>query len=166
MIRITNTLSCIKMKRIVLAALLIAAVGIVNAAQAQNANPAGTWKWTVQTNNGQSRESTLTLRLEDGKLAGELAGGMMMGRRFGGGANAGGNAPTNAPAGPPPALPISEATWSTSGDFTFKVVRQGPNGQSFTTTYKGKITGNTLTGTIASSFNGQERTQEWTATRQ
>src|SRR6516225_9198775 len=37
-------------------------------------NPAGTWKWKFETQNGQTIESSLKLKVEDGKLTGTYTG--------------------------------------------------------------------------------------------
>lgn len=128
------------MKRIIFSLMLPAFLSLAGAAQAQNAAaPAGTWKWTVEFND-QSIEQTLTLKLEAGQLTGAMSG------RNG------------------TSWPISEATYS-NGDVAFKVVREF-NGNSFTTTYKGKVAGDTITGTTAFTFGDEERSMEWTAKRQ
>ena len=52
------------MRRLLVAALVVAFVGMVSLAQAADKpNPTGTWKWSV-TFGGQTREMTLKLKLE------------------------------------------------------------------------------------------------------
>ena len=59
--------------RIWLSVLTVAlAVGLLSSrAWAQGkADPTGTWKWSFTTQDGQTRESTLKLKLDGGKLSG------------------------------------------------------------------------------------------------
>ena len=60
------------MKRVVVAAVVLAFVGLVSPALAAD-NPTGTWKWTASFG-GQEREQTLTLKLDGDKLTGSMPG--------------------------------------------------------------------------------------------
>jgi hypothetical protein len=122
-----------------LAVLLVACVGFVGTARAEDKpNPTGTWKWTV-TNNDQKRDVTLRLKLDGDKLIGAL-----MGRN---------NQETK----------IDDATFK-DGAVTFSVTRER-NGQKMTTKYNGKITGDTLKGKIEFERDGKPESRDWEATR-
>ena len=127
------------MRRLSIAALVLALVGIAYLAQAaDNPNPTGTWKWTVQMR-GQSREMTLKLKLE-----GEALTGAMLGRNG-------------------QETPIQDGTYK-DGDVSFKVVRER-NGQKITMKYAGKVSDDTIKGKIESDFGGQTRSRDWEAKR-
>jgi hypothetical protein len=102
-------------------------------------DPTGQWTWTITTPNGQTFEPKLTLKLEGGKLSGSMSG-------------RGGNE-----------RPIEEATL-TKDEISFKVVRER-DGRKSTMTYKGKLSGDTITGTMAGTFGDQERSNPWEAKR-
>jgi hypothetical protein len=102
-------------------------------------NPSGTWKWTVTFNNN-SREQTLTLKLEGDKLTGTL-----LGRN---------NQET----------PIENASFK-DDKISFTVTREF-NGQRFTTKYSGTIKGDTITGKIELERDGQTISRDWEAKRQ
>ena len=113
---------------------------------AAESSPAGVWKWTVQGRQGQGFEQTVKLDYKDGKLT-----GIMPGRdagRFS-----------------VPDTPISDASFK-DGQIKFAVTRE-LNGQKFTTTYEGKVVGDTITGTFdrASNAKGPSKS-EWIAKRQ
>ena len=127
----------------------------------------GTWKFAVQGGRGgggqggkggqggndqqqrPTREATLKLKHDGEKLTGEIT--TPAGR--GGGANA--------PA--PEPVKIADGTFK-NGEVAFTVTREF-NGNSFTTKYKGKLEGDTITGTIETERNGQTQSREWKATR-
>jgi hypothetical protein len=102
-------------------------------------NPTGTWKWSV-TRNNQTREATLKLKLEGDKLT-----GAMLGRD---------NQETA----------IENASYK-DGEVAFSVTRER-NGQKFTSKYKGKVSGDTIKGTIESERDGQTRSRDWEAKRE
>jgi hypothetical protein len=106
---------------------------------ADKSDPTGTWKWTVQTRNGQSREMTLKLKLE-----GEALTGAMLGRN---------NQET----------PIQDGTYK-DGAISFTVVRER-NGQKITTKYSGKLSDDTIKGKMEFEFGGQARSRDWEAKR-
>ena len=118
--------------------LALAPVFGVNA-EDKKADPTGTWKWSITNQNGQTRESTLTLKLEGDKLTGTLTGR---------------NNDT----------PITNA--SLKGDeISFEVTREF-NGNSFTSKYNGKISGDTIKGKIETNRDGQANTRDWDAKRE
>ena len=127
---------------------LIAACVLTAAAFAAEASPAGVWKWTVQgRQGGQGFDQTVKLDYKDGKLT-----GIMPGRdagRFS-----------------VPDTPIADSSFK-DGQIKFSVTRE-LNGQKFTTTYEGKLEGDTITGTFersATSGKGPSKS-EWHARRQ
>lgn len=124
------------MKRLVAAVVVLALAIPVFAAE----NPTGTWKWTT-TFGGQSRESTLKLKLDGDKLSGVYLGGQS-------------NTET----------PIEEATIK-DDVISFKVTRER-DGQKRTTKYSGKIAGDTITGKSERDRDGQTQSSEWIAKRQ
>ena len=127
------------MKRLLAATLVLVIVGAAALARADDKpNPTGTWKWTVTYNN-QSREVTLKLKLDGDKLS-----GAMVGRN---------NTETA----------ISDATYK-DGEVSFKVVRER-NGVKMTSTYKGKVSGDTITGKISTERDGNTNTRDWEAKR-
>jgi hypothetical protein len=102
-------------------------------------DPTGTWKWSFEGRNGQTREVTLKLELKDGQLSGSVSG-------FRGD------------------TPISNASFK-DDQIAFSVVREF-NGNKFETKYTGKLAGDTITGsTVSTGRDGETNTREWTATR-
>jgi hypothetical protein len=112
----------------------VAAVGAVGMA-ADDPNPTGTWKWSIDRN-GTKIETTLKLKLDGDKLTGQIAG------RDGKDQD------------------IEEATWTKEGEVKFSVTRER-NGQKTTTKYAGKVAGDAITGTAATG----DRSREWKAER-
>ena len=120
----------------------------------------GTWKWAMQGgrrgggqggNGGNdqqqrpAREMTLKLKHEGDKLTGELT--RPAGRN--------GNAPEP--------IKIEDGTFK-NGEVAFSTTQEF-NGNKVTTKYKGKLEGDTITGTTESERNGQTQSREWKATR-
>lgn len=126
------------MKALICAAVCTFSFGIGNSLRADDANPTGTWKWTVTFNN-QSREMTLKLKLE-----GETLTGSMLGRD---------NQETA----------IQDAKYK-DGELSFNVTRER-NGQKRTTKYAGKVSGDTIKGTVEFERDGQKQTRDWEAKR-
>lgn len=134
------------MKRYAMLALslvaLVALMGNVVAADDKN-DPTGTWKWTPAAGGGGGgkggkgapREMSLKLKLEGDKLTGSMPGR---------------NNDTN----------IEEGTYK-NGEISFKITRER-NGNKTTTTYKAKIEGDTLKGTID---RGSGEPMKWEAKR-
>ena len=127
------------MKRLAAVVIALVFAGPGGLAQAEEkANPTGTWKWTV-TRNDQKREVTLKLKLEGDKLTGAFL------RRD--------NQET----------PIEDAKYK-DGEISFKVTRER-QGQKFTIKYKGKLSGDTITGKSESERDGQTQSRDWEAKR-
>jgi hypothetical protein len=128
------------MKRLTVAALLVAFVGLAGEAPAQDkkADPTGTWKWTVEFG-GQAREQTLKLKLEGDKLTGTIS------IRDG-------------------EVKIDDGKFK-DGELSFTVTREF-NEQKFTSKYTGKLTGDTIKGKTEINFGGQAREREWEAKRE
>lgn len=125
------------MKRLVVA-LAFAVVGFASTANAAD-DPSGLWKYTV-TFGDQSREVTLTLKLEGDKLTGSMPGRD--------------NTETA----------IEEGTFK-DGTVSFQVTRER-GGQKRVSKYNGKLEGDTIKGTIESpGRDGKTNSREWTATR-
>jgi hypothetical protein len=115
-------------------------VGLVGLARAEDkANPTGTWKWSVTGANGQTRETTLKLKLDGGKLTGAVVGR---------------NGQETA---------IDDATFK-DGQISFKVTRERM-GQKFTTKYSGKLSGDTIKGKSEFDRGGQTQSRDWEAKR-
>jgi hypothetical protein len=127
------------MKRLIVAALVLAFAGPVGLTRAADKpDPTGTWKWTI-TMGDQKREVTLKLKLEGDKLNGAVIG----------------------PDGKEG--PIEDATYK-DGEVAFKVTRQR-DGNKFTIRFKGKLNGDTLKGKSEINRNGETQTREWEAKR-
>jgi hypothetical protein len=128
-----------------LAALMLV-IGLSSAAMAADkANVAGTWKWTTPgRNGGNDVTTTLKLKQDGDKITGTVTGG---------GANA-------------TEVEIKEPKLK-DNELTFKVVRER-NGTEITTSYSGKVEGDTITGKIeAPGRNGAApRPRDWKATRE
>ena len=122
-------------KQVVAVAVVLAALGAAGLAAADDPNPNGTWKWSVDRN-GQKVETTLKLKLDGEKLTGQISG------RDGKDAD------------------IEEASWTKEGEVKFSITRER-NGQKFTTKYSGKVAGDAITGTAATG----DRSREWKAER-
>jgi hypothetical protein len=107
----------------------------------------GTWKYsTPGRNGGAARETTLKLKQDGEKLTGTIS---TPGR---GGANA---APTE--------TEITDGKIK-DGELSFKVTRKRQNNE-FTSNYTGKLDGDTIKGTVETSFNGNNRKTDFEAKR-
>jgi hypothetical protein len=124
-----------KTKACLLAVVMIATLTL--SARAAD-DPTGTWTWKVERN-GQSRDVTLKLKLEDGKLTGSMPGRN--------------NTDT----------PITDATYK-DGDIAFSVTREF-NGNKFTTKYNGKLSGDSIKGKSETERNGEKQSRDWDAQR-
>ena len=58
---------------------------------------------------------------------------------------------------------IKDGTFK-NGELSFQVVRER-DGQSFTSSYKGKLEGDTIKGTTEFEFGGEKRSRDWEAKR-
>ena len=112
--------------------------GLVQAAD--KPDPTGTWKWSV-TFNDNKFDITLKLKFADDKLTGTITGR------------------NNED------IKIENGTFK-DGEVAFSVTREGQNGQKFTTKYKGKLSGDTITGKSESERDGQTRSRDWEAKRE
>jgi hypothetical protein len=128
------------MTRLATAAFVLAATVIAVPARADDKpNPTGTWKWSVMAGNN-TREMTLKLKLDGDKLTGAMLG---MNNQE---------------------TAIEEATFK-DGEISFKVTRER-NGQKMTTTYTGKLTGDTIKGkSEGPGRGGQNQSRDWEAKR-
>ncbi len=127
------------MRRSLQFALAAAAALVVLSAIARAADPSGTWKWSFTTQNGEKRESSVTLKQEGDKLTGKV----MRGER---------------------STDISDGTFK-SDEVSFNVVNER-NGQKFTAHYSGKLDGDAIKGKIEIKFGDNERSFDWEATRE
>ena len=112
---------------------------LVFAAVAQAADDStGTWTWKMERN-GQSREVTLKLKLEDGKLTGSMPGRNNMETQ------------------------ISDGAFK-DGELSFSITREF-NNNKFTTKYTGKLSGDTIKGKTETERNGEKQSRDWEAKR-
>jgi len=127
------------MNRMLAAALVVTFLGAAGLAQAADKpNPTGTWRWEV-TFNGQTRETTLKLKLEGDKLTGAVVGSD--------GAE----------------TAIQDAKF-VDGTVSFNVVRER-NGQTMTRKYSGKLSGDSIKGKSETERDGQTQSRDWEAKR-
>lgn len=106
---------------------------------ADNADPTGTWKWSVNFNN-QQRDFTLKLKLDGDKLTGTMVGG---------------NNQETA---------IEDARFN-DGEVSFSVTRER-NGQKTTINYKGKLDGDKIKGKSEFTRNNEPQSRDWEASRE
>jgi hypothetical protein len=99
---------------------------------------AGKWKWSFERN-GQTTETTLTLKLDGEKLTGAVSGRN--------------NTET-----------AIEDGKIKDGEVSFKITRER-NGQKSTMTYKGKLSEDTIKGKIEGERDGQKTSRDWEAKR-
>ena len=107
-------------------------------AEDKKADPSGTWKWSFTGQGGQTRETTLKLKLDGEKLTGTVSGR--------GGETA-----------------IAEAKLK-GEEISFQVTREF-NGNKVTTKYNGKISGDTIKGKMEFERDGQAQSRDWEAKR-
>jgi len=122
-----------------LAAVLTLTAGISAQAQDKKADPTGTWKWSFTGQNGQTRETTLKLKLEGDKLTGTISG-----------------------RGEDTAIEDAKIT---GDEVSFKVTREF-NGNKRTMKYHGKLSGNSIKGKTESERDGQPQSRDWEAKRE
>jgi len=126
----------------------MATIGLVLPLQAQEkkADPSGTWSWTTPARGGgDPRKTTLTLKVEDGKLTGTIA---TPGRQ-------GGQARET---------PIENG--KIQGDeISFTVTREFGNNK-MVQKYSGKVSGDTIKGKVEFERNGQQTSRDWEAKRE
>ncbi len=114
-------------------------VGLGLGTPALAADPAGTWKWTVERN-GQTFESTLKLQKPDGSTL----TGVYVGRQN--------------------ETPIEDGKF-VDDTVSFKVTREF-NGNKFVIAYEGKVDGDTIKGTSKMTRDGETQSRDWEAKRQ
>jgi hypothetical protein len=128
------------MKRLAVAALVVALAGLAGVARAQDkSDPSGTWKWKVEFN-GNEFEQTLKLKKEGDKLTGTLTGRNNQ------------------------EMKIEDGKFK-DGEVSFHVTRER-DGNKFTIKYKGKLSGDTIKGKTEFNFGGETRDREWEAKRE
>ena len=98
----------------------------------------GTWKWSLQRQNGGGREVTCTLRQDGEKLTGTISGTGASGE-------------------------IQEGKFK-DGEVSFKIVRNR-GGTDVVTLYRGKLDGDTLKGKVETEQRGQRIPRDWEAQR-
>jgi hypothetical protein len=98
----------------------------------------GKWKWTVGRGD-RTFDMTLTVKQEADKLTGTITG-------------------RNNTESPVQDLKFKD------GEVSFKVTREW-NGQKMVLTYKGKLEGDTIKGTVERDRDGEKTTQDWEAKR-
>ena len=126
------------MRKFVAAALVVCIAGLAGPARADDkANPAGTWKWTVERN-GQTIELTLKLKVDGDKLTGAVVRNDQETK-------------------------IEDGKFK-DGEVNFTVVRE-INGNKVTFKYKGKVDGDTIKGKTEIDRDGQTTTRDWEAKR-
>lgn len=102
-------------------------------------DPTGTWTWSYTGQDGQSRQSTLKLKLDGETLTGTVSG--RNGETAIGGANLKGD------------------------DISFTVTREF-NGNKMVQKYSGKLTADSIKGKMAFERNGEARSRDWDAKRE
>jgi hypothetical protein len=123
------------MKRVAAVVCVLALVGLVRAED--KPNPTGTWTYSTERN-GQTVETTITLKLDGDKLTGTVKTG---------------NNETK----------IEDAKYK-DGEVSFTVTRER-NGNKFTTKYKGTVKGDSFKGKRESERNGQTQSTDFEAKR-
>jgi hypothetical protein len=128
------------MRLLTVSALVVGLAGLTSAQDKDKPNPTGTWKWTTETGGGQKRDQPLKLKLEGDKLTGALVGRD--------------NTETK----------IEEAKYK-EGELSFTVTRER-GGQKIVSKYSGKLSGDTIKGTIESDRDGKAQKRDWEAKRE
>lgn len=124
------------MKSVLCIVLSLVTLGLAGTALGAD-DPSGAWKWQVKRGD-QTRDVTLTLKLEGDKLTGHMPGRN--------------NTVT----------PIEDASFK-DGTVAFSVTRE-LNGVKRTTKYSGKLSGDTITGkSEGTDRDGKPQTTDWVA---
>ncbi len=125
-------------------AVLSAALGGVSASAGADdkdkADPTGTWKWSFKRQDGETIETTLKLKMKDGKLTGHILGRDNR------------------------EVEIKEAKFK-NGEISFQVTREF-GGQEVTIKYNGKLEKDTIKGKTEFERDGQKRERDWEAKRE
>ena len=128
-------------KKFAVVAFAFGLLGVVGVAVAADKNdPTGTWKWTSKFGKNEV-EQTMKLKLDDGKLTGTVTGG--------------GKKATD--------TKIEDGTFK-DGELSFTVTRER-GGNKIVSKYTGKVSDDTIKGSITTDFNGKENKQDWEAKR-
>lgn len=107
--------------------------------EGSTAGATGNWKWSFTTDDGEKIDFTLKLKEESNKLTGVSIS--------------------------PNGSETEIAEGKTKGDdLSFKVSRER-DGRTIVAKFRGKRSGDTITGKIESDFSGENRTYDWTAKR-
>jgi hypothetical protein len=126
------------------AVLALGAVVQAEAADKKN-DPTGTWTWTVPgRDGGPERKSTLKLKLDGDKVTGTLS--------------------TPRRGGETADVNIEEGKLK-GEEISFNVTREF-NQNKITQKYHGKISGDTIKGTVEVERNGETRSRDWEAKRE
>lgn len=134
-----------------IAACLFLAASLNASAQEEKADVTGNWSWTQQRRGGggdttaEPRKFTLALKADGEKLTGKLTSPGRQG-------------------GEPTTSEITEGKVK-DGEISFKISRQF-QGTDFVQTYTGKVSGDSITGSVAFERNGETRSRDWSATRE
>lgn len=126
------------MKSILFVLLSLVTLGLASAATAAE-DPTGTWKWSTPGRNQQTREVSVTLKLEGDKLTGTLPG------RDG------------------KEVAIEEGTFK-DDQVSFSVTRER-EGRKFVQKFSGKVSGDTIKGKIEFGGEGKTNSRDWEAKR-
>jgi hypothetical protein len=102
------------------------------------ADVAGTWRYSFTTQNGQTFEPTFKLKQDGDTVTGAVTFNENQ-------------------------APISDGKVK-DNEVSFMVIRER-DGKTFTSRYRGKVTGNTIKGKVESNYGGVERTFEFEAKR-
>ena len=132
------------MKKLALVAFLLGLFGLIavnTAVAADKDDPTGTWKW--KTKFGEKEfEQTLKLELKDGKLSGTMPG-------FGKDAKE---------------IKIEDAKFK-DGEVSFSVTRTRKDVKTVSK-YSGKVSGDTIKGTVIRERDGKEEKSDWEAKKE
>jgi hypothetical protein len=124
------------MKRLLAPMVVVAILAMAGAARAAD-DPTGTWKWERKFND-QTFAVSLKLKLEGDKLTGTLTARNMD-------------------------TEIQDGKFK-DGDVSFTVTRER-NGQKFSQKYAGKLSGDSIKGTVEIERNGETMKVDWEAKR-
>jgi hypothetical protein len=124
------------MKRLLAPVVILAVLAMAGAARAAD-DPTGTWKWERKFND-QTFAVSLKLKLEGDKLTGTVTARNMD-------------------------TDIQDGKFK-DGDISFMVIRER-NGQKFSQKYAGKLSGDSIKGTVEIERNGETMKVDWEAKR-
>jgi hypothetical protein len=106
---------------------------------ADQVDPTGTWKWSFTRQNGQTSDSSITIKRDGDKLSGKYIGGR-------------GNEAD------------AEELTLKGDELSFRITGER-EGTAYKVNYKGKLSGDKIEGGVEFSFGDQTFDREWTATR-